>query len=30
LGKAASARVRQAFEMTSGIAELARRFGLAA
>lgn len=30
LGKAAAARVRQAFEMTSGIAELARRFGLAA
>ena len=30
LGKAASARVRQTFGMTGGIAELARRFGLAA
>jgi glycosyltransferase involved in cell wall biosynthesis len=30
LGKAAAARVRQAFGMSGGIAELARRFGLAA
>lgn len=30
LGKAAAARVRQTFGMTSGIAELARRFGLVA
>ena len=30
LGKAAAARVRLAFGMTAGIAELARRFGLAA
>jgi glycosyltransferase involved in cell wall biosynthesis len=30
LGKAASARVRQAFGMAGGIGELARRFGLAA
>ncbi|MEK9969080.1 MAG: glycosyltransferase family 4 protein [Ferrovibrio sp.] len=30
LGKAAAARVRQAFGMAGGIAELARRFGLAA